>query len=357
MEIRHKITRVTKTFTLIFFLPKTELNLSLGATFCENCRIGGGACRRSVTERLKGTGCSVGEENDNPRNGSLRRKIRNMGWRNEENVIPGIHRFVCGCRALTAGCGGGAKPAAETKPAADAKPINLIAYNPMPPSSVPTQALIKFAEIAEKNSNGRLKFTVKHSGQLGSDREGIESAKMGTIDVIISGTGMYSSFYDKVKIFDLPFLFTDAKQARKVVNGPIGERIFKDLDKQGFVYLATGDNGMRQVSSKKPIQTVADVKGLKIRLPEMPTYLAVWKSWGATPVPIPVSELYMSLKTGVVDAQDNAPYHTVATKCYEVQPNYSMINYMWMGLTAAMNAKKFNSLPPDLQKSRQGCRH
>lgn len=252
--------------------------------------------------------------------------------------------------ALTAGCGGGAKPAAETKPAADAKPINLIAYNPMPPSSVPTQALIKFAEIAEKNSNGRLKFTVKHSGQLGSDREGIESTKMGTIDVIISGTGMYSSFYDKVKIFDLPFLFTDAKQARKVVNGPIGERIFKDLDKQGFVYLATGDNGMRQVSSKKPIQTVADVKGLKIRLPEMPTYLAVWKSWGATPVPIPVSELYMSLKTGVVDAQDNAPYHTVATKCYEVQPNYSMINYMWMGLTASMNAKKFNSLPPDLQK-------
>ena len=252
--------------------------------------------------------------------------------------------------ALLAGCGGGTKPAADGKPAADAKPINLIAYNPMPPSSVPTQTLIKFAEIAEKNSNGRLKFTVKHSGQLGSDREGIESAKMGTIDVIISGTGMYSSFYDKVKIFDLPFLFTDAKQARKVVNGPIGERIFKDLNKQGFVYLGTGDNGMRQVSSKRKIQTVDDVKGLKIRLPEMPTYLAVWKSWGSTPVPIPVSELYMSLKTGVVEAQDNAPYHTVATKCYEVQPNFAMINYMWMGLTAAMNEKKFNSLPPDLQK-------
>ena len=220
----------------------------------------------------------------------------------------------------------------------------------MPPSSIPTQALIKLTEIAEKNSNGRLKFTVKHSGQLGADREALESVKMGTIDIAMSGTGMYSSFYDKVKIFDLPFLFADTKQAQKVVNGPIGELVFKDLNKQGLVYLATGDNGMRQVSSIRKIQTVDDVKGLKIRLPEMPTYLAVWKSWGAIPVPIPVSELYMSLKTGVVEAQDNAPYHTVATKCYEVQPNYTMIDYMWMGLTATMNEKKFNSLPPDLQK-------
>ena len=249
---------------------------------------------------------------------------------------------------LLAGCGGSGGGAA--KPATETKPIALIAYNPMPPSSIPTQTLIKFAEIAEKNSNGRLKFTVKHSGQLGSDREAIESAKMGTIDVAISGTGMYSSFYDKVKLFDLPFLFTDGKHAQKVVNGPIGEKVFKDLNKQGFVYLATGDNGMRQVSAKKKIQTVEDVKGLKIRLPEMPTYLAVWKSWGAIPVPIPIAELYMSLKTGVVDAQDNAAYHTVATKSYEVQPNFSVINYMWMGLTAVMNEKKFNSLPPDLQK-------
>lgn len=252
--------------------------------------------------------------------------------------------FVWG--VLVSGCGSGGSGGAGGQKTV----YNLTAYNPMPPSSIPTQALIKMTEIAEKNSNGRLKFTVKHSGQLGSDREAIESVKMGTIDVVMSGTGMYSSFYDKVKIFDLPFLFEDGKQARKVVNGPLGDQIFKGLNKQGMVYLATGDNGMRQVSSKKPINTVADVNGLKIRLPEMPTYLAVWKSWGAVPVPIPISELYMSLKTGVVDAQDNAPYHTVATKCYEVQPNFTMINYMWMGLTTVVNEKKFNSLPPDLQK-------
>lgn len=238
----------------------------------------------------------------------------------------------------------------ETSNDSTEKVYQLKVYNPMPPTSIPTQSLIKMAEIAEKNSDGRLKFDVKHSGQLGADREAIESTKMGTIDIVMSGTGVYGSFYEDVKIFDLPFLFKDEEQARKVVNGEIGERIFSGLNEQGLVYLATGNNGMRQVSSKTKIHSVEDVEGLKIRLPEMPTYLAVWKSWGATPVPIPISELYTSLKTGVVDAQDNAPYHTVATKSYEVQPYYAMIDYMWMGLTAVINEEKYNSLPEDLQK-------
>lgn len=252
--------------------------------------------------------------------------------------------------SLLAGCGDSAGSSASGSGSGDGQVYNLKAYNPMPPSSVPTKATMKMAEIANQKSNGRLNIEVAHSGQLGSDREAIESTKMGTIDIVMAGTGMYSSFYEKVKLFDLPFLFKDAKQAAKVVNGPVGEEIFKDMPAQGLVYLGTGDNGMRQVSANRKIHSVADVQGLKIRIPEMPTYMAVWKSWGALPTPLPVSELYMSLKTGVVDAQDNAPYHTVATKCYEVQPNYSMINYMWMGLTAVINKQKYDSLPPDLQK-------
>ena len=90
-------------------------------------------------------------------------------------------------------------------------------------------------------------------------------------------------------------------------------------------------------TSNKAINSVDDVKGLKIRVPEIDTYVALWKSWGAIVTPMPITELYMALKTGVVDAQDNAPYHTVASKVYEVQKHYSMINYMWMGLTMTVH--------------------
>ena len=232
-----------------------------------------------------------------------------------------------------------------------AQTITLKAYVPTNPTAVPTKALTLFADNVNKAAGGRLKVQVFHSGQLGNDREAIESARMGTIDIMFAGTGGYSNFYSKAKIFDLPFLFNSAKEANEVVNGPVGEELFSGLKAFNLVYLATGDNGMRHIStSNKPINTVDDVKGLKVRVPEIDTYVALWKSWGAIVTPMPITELYMALKTGVVDAQDNAPYHTVASKVYEVQKNYSMINYMWMGLTMVANDKAWAKIPDDLKK-------
>ncbi|MFB0936167.1 MAG: TRAP transporter substrate-binding protein [Propionivibrio sp.] len=234
---------------------------------------------------------------------------------------------------------------------AQAQALTLKAYVPTNPTAVPTKALTLFAENVNKAAGGRLNIQVFHSGQLGNDREAIESTRMGTIDIMFAGTGGYSSFYPKAKIFDLPFLFTNAKQAFEVVNGPVGEEIFSGLKSFNLVYLATGDNGMRHIStSSKPIHTVDDVKGLKVRVPEIDTYVALWKSWGAIVTPMPITELYMALKTGVVDAQDNAPYHTVASKVYEVQKHYSMINYMWMGLTMVANDRAWAKIPDDLKK-------
>ena len=198
---------------------------------------------------------------------------------------------------------------------AHAQALTLKAYVPTNPTAVPTKALTLFADNVNKAAGGRLNIQVFHSGQLGNDREAIESTRMGTIDIMFAGTGGYSSFYPKAKIFDLPFLFTDAKQAFEVVNGPVGEEIFSGLKSFNLVYLATGDNGMRHIStSNKAINTADDVKGLKVRVPEIDTYVALWKSWGSIVTPMPITELYMALKTGVVDAQDNAPYHTVASK-------------------------------------------
>jgi len=244
----------------------------------------------------------------------------------------------------------GGKSEEKAAPAASAKAVALKAYVPTNPTAVPTKALVLFAENVNKAANGKVDVKVFHSGQLGNDREAIESTRIGTIDIMFAGTGGYSSFYNKVKIFDLPFLFTNAKEAYEIVNGPIGEEIFSGLKDFNLVYLSTGDNGMRHISTAKtPVKSVEDVKGLKIRVPEIDTYVAIWKSWGSIVTPMPIGELYMALKTGVVDAQDNAPYHSVASKVYEVQKYYSMINYMWMGLTMVANDKSWARIPDDVK--------
>ena len=224
------------------------------------------------------------------------------------------------------------------------------AYVPTNPTAVPTKALILFAENVKEKTSGAVDIQVFHSGQLGNDREAIESTRIGTIDIMFAGTGGYSTFYDKTKIFDLPFLFDNAQEAYEVVNGPIGEEIFSGLEDFGLVYLSTGDNGMRHIStSKTPVHSLEDVKGLKIRVPGIKTYVDLWTWWGAVVTPMPITELYMGLKTGVVEAQDNAPYHSVASKVYEVQNHYSMINYMWMGLTMVMNKARWDKVPEEYQ--------
>lgn len=232
-----------------------------------------------------------------------------------------------------------------------AAPIELKAYTFMNATSLAGKSLIRFAETVEKDSGGRIKVTVFHSGALGNDREGLESCRMGTLDIYMTGTGIYSGFYPYTKMFDLPYLFKDSKQAYDIVNGPIGDEVFAEMTKYNLVHLSTGDSGMRHISTaNKAVSNVNDVRGLKVRVPEIDTYVDVWKSWGAVVTPMPLSELYMALKTGVVSAQDNAPYHTYASKVYEALTHYSMIGYMWMGLTTVMNLQKYNTLPADLQK-------
>ncbi|WP_320128234.1 TRAP transporter substrate-binding protein [uncultured Sphaerochaeta sp.] len=230
------------------------------------------------------------------------------------------------------------------------KPITLTVYSPGNANSVPTKTVLKYKELVEKASNGQILLDAHHSGELGNDAEALQSTRMGTIDIIFAGTSGFTSFYDKAKILDLPFLFKDANQAYEIVNSDIGEQIFADMTSAGLVYLSEGDNGMRHIATtKKPIHSVADVKGLKIRVPTSKMYLDVWNALGATPVALSLNELAIALSNGTAEAQDNATYHLVANATYDDIKYYSYINYMWMGCTMAMNAKSWNGLSADQQ--------
>lgn len=232
-----------------------------------------------------------------------------------------------------------------------AESVTLTVYSPGNVNSVPTKTILKYKELVEAASNGSIKLIAHHSGELGNDAEALQSTRMGTIDIIFAGTSGFTSFYDKAKILDLPFLFDSAQDAYEIVNSQIGEQIFADLPKSGLVYLSEGDNGMRHIATtNRPVKSVDDVKGLKIRVPTSKMYLDVWSALGSTPVALALNELAIALANGTAEAQDNATYHLVANATYDDIKHYSFINYMWMGCTMAMNQKTWDKITADQQK-------
>lgn len=249
-----------------------------------------------------------------------------------------------------AACGGGADNSGSGSSQGGVDPVTLTIYSPGNENSVPTKTIIKYAELVSEASDGAITLDVHHSGELGTDAESIESTRMGTIDLIFAGTSGFTSFYEKAKVLDLPFLFDSAEQAYEVTNSEIGEQIFSDFEEYGLVYLAEGDNGMRQISTtNRPIHSAEDVKGLKIRVPESALYVDVWEALGATPVALALTELSLALSNGTAEAQDNATYHLVANATYDDIKYFSNINYMWMGCTMAANSTTWNKLSAEQQ--------
>ena len=224
----------------------------------------------------------------------------------------------------------------------------LTLYSPGGENSVPTKTIIKYGELIEEATGGAVKCDVQYGGTLGNDAEAIESTRMGTIDLIFAGTSGFTSFYDKAKVMDLPFLFTSAEEANEVLNSTdIGEQIFADFGDYDLVYLAEGDNGMRHVSTVKSwgqIEKADDVIGLKIRVPQSQMYTDCWSTLGATPVALALTELTTALSNGTAQAQDNATYHEVANATWDDIGYFSFINYMWMGRTMAANKIAWDKL-------------
>lgn len=242
-------------------------------------------------------------------------------------------------------------PAASTpaEPAID--PVKLTIYSPGNENSVPTKTIIEYARLVSEASDGAITLDVHHSNELGNDAEAIESTRMGTIDIIFAGTSGFTSFYEKAKVLDLPFLFDSAEQAYEVTNSEVGEEIFADFPQYGLIYLAEGDNGMRHISTtNRPIHTADDVAGLKIRVPTSQLYLDVWEALGATPVALALPELALALSNGTAEGQDNATYHLVANATYDDIKYFSNINYMWMGCTMAVNSVTWSKLAPEVQE-------
>lgn len=207
-----------------------------------------------------------------------------------------------------------------------------------------------FKPYVEEKSNGRIQVEVYANSSLGGERQTYEACQLGIIEMTYATTAVLANFDSKFKVFDLPFLYDDVETARKALDGELGDAVKADLDKVKLKLLNYPENGYRMISNKRgPINSPADMVGLKIRTMENPIHMRAFELMGASPTPMAFSELYTALQQGTVDGQENPIFLTYSSKFQEVQDYLSLTGHFYAPGAIVVGLDFWNSLPEDLQ--------
>ena len=187
----------------------------------------------------------------------------------------------------------------------------------------PTVVAVKhMSELLDKASGGKHKIKVFNKAALGSEKETIDQVKIGALDMARVNVAPMNGVCPMTMVPTMPFLFRSVEHMRHALDGPVGEEILKSCEAAGFVGLAFYDSGARSIYAKKPIKTVADAKGLKIRVQQSDLWVSLVSAMGANATPMPYGEVYTGLKTGLIDAAENnipsfdTAKHVEAVKVY-----------------------------------------
>jgi tripartite ATP-independent transporter DctP family solute receptor len=218
------------------------------------------------------------------------------------------------------------------------------------PSSVAVEQVFR-KEVA-RLTNNQLQVDVFPAMQLGGAKENVDAVRSGTLALTWVGGAFLSRIAPELEAVSLPFVFPNRETAFRVIDGPVGAAIDKKLQDKGFISLGWMELGMRHVTnSRGPIKTMADLKGLKIRLQPNETHLATFRALGANPVAMDVKELYSALEQRVVDAQEN-PYTVIGASRYsEVQKHLSNSGHFFDFIAVVASKRAFEQLKPEYQKA------
>lgn len=188
-----------------------------------------------------------------------------------------------------------------------------------------TKGNYEFARLVEERTGGRIKIEVYHSSQLGQEKAVIEGVQFGAIDFTRVSISPLSAFAPAFDALQMPYLYRGEEHMWKVLNGSIGEEFLSSLEPANFVGLAWYDSGARNFyNSKKEIKSVADLKGMKIRVQESQLMMGLVSALGAVPTPMPFGEVYSALQTGVIDGAENNWPSYFSTSHYEVAKYFTL---------------------------------
>lgn len=218
------------------------------------------------------------------------------------------------------------------------------------PGSLFAQSAEEFAKRANAKLGNKAKVVVFGSSQLGGDKEMVQKLKLGTLDLSLPSTVM-SSESDLFGIFELPYLVQDRNHMQRIEKEIVWPVLAPEAEKKGLKVIAVWENGYRHLTnSKRPIVTPADLKGIKLRVPEGKWRVRMFQEYGANPSPMSFKELFTALQTGVMDGQENPFTQIYSAKLHEVQKFISLSGHVYTPAYLTAGSKKWASLPADVRK-------
>jgi C4-dicarboxylate-binding protein DctP len=263
------------------------------------------------------------------------------------------NRFTINRRAFVAtGAVALAMPAVLTSARAQDKFVCKIAHTEAIGSPL-TNAFEAWAKTMNEKSGGRIDAQHFPAGQLGKLGELLEGSRIGTIQVTTAGPDSEEAIAPEIAAFGgAPgFIYKNEAHVDAVLQGPLGRQA-SDIArvKTGVEFVAYGETGFRHILSKAPVLTLADLNGLKIRVPQLRIWVDFWTLLGAAPTPLPYNEQYSALSTGIIDAIDSDVFSIIGFKFYEQANNLTLTGHWFLPKAVRVNAAWLDSLPPDLQE-------
>lgn len=212
-----------------------------------------------------------------------------------------------------------------------------------------------FAKLVGERTNGEIEIQVFPLSQLGNQRDLVEGVIYGTVDLTLTYGGMLANFLPEVVVFELPFIYKDIPHAYEAWD-TLGHEIGAKGEPRGFKILAFFENGLRHTTNNvRPIRKPADYKGLKIRVPEGIIGIETMKALGASPTPMPFSDVYSAMQQGVIDGHENPVTHIWTNRFYEVQKYVSKTGHGFGPEPLLVSMATWNKLTPEQQKLVQEC--
>jgi len=211
-----------------------------------------------------------------------------------------------------------------------------------------------FADLVEEYTNGTVMLEVYPSAQLGSDKEAFEGHRMGSVDFSMPGASMLSQYESGIAVFNLPFLFASREDAYAVLDSELAKEIYSATEEVGVKVLASFESGFRQVASaKKPIESLADLQGQKIRVPDGDLYVNTWKALGVNPTVLGWNDCFSALQTGIIDGEE-APMSSFDSAGFsEIVKYFSFINYMYDPVALCVSTIFWDKLDAEQQAAVQ----
>ena len=211
----------------------------------------------------------------------------------------------------------------------------------------PTNMAVKYmGDQLSKATDGKDNIKVFGDSSLGSEKDTVEQVKIGAIDMVRVSLASFNGIVPESMVPSFPFIFRDIEHFRKAIYGAEGDKILAAFDKAGFIGLAMYESGSRSMYAKKPIKSMADMKGLKIRVQPSDLAVAMVTAMGASPAPMPMAEVYSGLKTGLVDAAENNIPSYEEAKHYESAGVFSETMHVMTPEVLVFSKKVWDTLTP-----------